>query len=50
MNALGDDHVSFSATALALSPCGHYLLVSTEGPRIIMFRVKGVSTTASDLK
>jgi len=41
MNAMGDDHVSFSASHLAVSPCKRYLLVSTDGSRIIMFRVKG---------
>ena len=41
MNAMGDDHVSFSASHLAASPCKKYLLVSTEGSRIIMFRVQG---------
>ena len=41
MNAMGDDHVSFSASHLAVSPCQQYLLVSTDGSRIIMFRVKG---------
>ena len=41
MNALGDDHVSFSASHLAASPCGEYLLVSTDGPRIVMFRIAG---------
>ena len=43
MNAMGDDHVSFSASHLAASPCKKYLLVSTEGSRIIMFRVQGMS-------
>ena len=46
MNALGDDHVSFSASHLAASPCKKYLLVSTEGSRIIMFRVQGTSAQA----
>jgi len=41
MNAMGDDHVSFSASHLAVSPCQRYLLVSTDGSRIIMFRLKG---------
>ena len=41
MNAMGDDHVSFSASHLAVSPCRRFLLVSTDGSRIIMFRVKG---------
>ena len=43
MNAMGDDHVSFSASHLAASPCNKYLLVSTEGSRIIMFRIKGTA-------
>ena len=39
MNAQGDDHVSFSAAHLALR--GKYLLVSTDGPRIIMYDTEG---------
>lgn len=31
MNEAGDDHVSFSAKQLALSPCGSYLLVGDRG-------------------
>ena len=41
MNAMGDDHVSFSASHLALSPDQKYLLVSTDGPRLLMLRVRG---------
>ncbi len=41
MNAQGDDHVSFSAAHLALQ--GQYLLVSTDGPRIIMYNITGES-------
>ena len=41
MNAQGDDHVSFSAAHLALQ--GQYLLVSTDGPRIIMYNITGAS-------
>lgn len=41
MNALGDDHVSFTATQLRLSPDKCFLLVSTDGPRLIMFRTSG---------
>ena len=37
-----DDHVSFYGSHLALSPCGKLLLVSTEGARLIIFRVKGI--------
>jgi len=37
MNAQGDSHVSFVAKHLARSPCARYLLVSTDGGRIIMF-------------
>ena len=44
MNAMGDDHVSFSASHLAVSPCKRYLLVSTDGSRIIMFRTRGDTT------
>ncbi|MEW5315289.1 MAG: hypothetical protein WDW38_006729 [Sanguina aurantia] len=32
-----DTHLSFSAVQLALSHCGHYLLVSTDSPRILVF-------------
>jgi hypothetical protein len=42
MNASGDDHVSFTASHLSLSPCGKYLLVSSDGARIIMYRVAGL--------
>ncbi|DBB06686.1 TPA: hypothetical protein ACH3X1_012194 [Trebouxia sp. C0004] len=45
MNARGDDHVSFSASHLAVSPCQRYLLVSTDGSRIIMFRLKDWTQT-----
>ena len=41
MNAMGDDHVSFTASHLALSPCGKYILISTDGARIIMMAVSG---------
>ena len=41
MNAQGDYHVSFTASHLALSPCGKYILVSTDGARIIMFKIAG---------
>lgn len=41
MNALGDDHVSFSARQLAASPDGRLLLVSTDGPRILLLRTQG---------
>lgn len=44
MNAQGDDHVSFSAAHLALQ--GQYLLVSTDGPRIIMYNITGDSPGA----
>ena len=41
MNALGDDHVSFSARQLAVSPDQRFLLVSTDSPRILLFRREG---------
>ena len=41
MNAQCDNHVSFTASHLAVSPCGKYILVSTDGARIIMFNVAG---------
>eukprot|EP00884_Botryococcus_braunii_P021127 jgi/Botrbrau1/7699/Bobra.0159s0136.1 len=47
MNALGDDHVSFSATQLRRSPCGRFLLVSSDGPRLIMFRLSDWSQARS---
>ena len=47
LNARGDDHVSFYASHLALSPCTQYLLVSTEGPRLLLLRVKGKSQPTS---
>jgi hypothetical protein len=39
MNERGDDHLSFYAAALAVSPCGRYLLAATEGPRVLVLRV-----------
>ena len=36
-----DDHVSFSATHLAVSPNGKMLAVSTDGPRIVIYRIEG---------
>ncbi len=42
LNATGDDHVSFTAAHLALSPCGSYLLISTDGARIIMMAIAGM--------
>jgi len=35
-----DDHVSFSATHLAVSPNGKMLAVSTDGPRIVIYRIE----------
>lgn len=40
MNAAGDDHVSFSATALALSPAGQYLAVVTDKARVLVLRTQ----------
>jgi hypothetical protein len=42
-----DDTLSFSATTVAVSPCGSFLLVSTDGPRMMVFRTRGASTTMS---
>jgi COMPASS component SWD3 len=39
MNELGDDHVSFTAMDLAVSPCNRMLLVATDRPRLILFRL-----------
>ena len=41
MNALGDDHVSFSAAHLAASPCGRLLLVSGDNGRLVVFETAG---------
>ncbi|KAG2493658.1 hypothetical protein HYH03_008173 [Edaphochlamys debaryana] len=38
MNEAGDDHVSFSAKQLLPSPCGRYLLVLTDSPRLLVMR------------
>lgn len=35
-----DDTLSFAATNLAVSPCGNFLLVSTDGPRLMVFRTR----------
>jgi len=35
-----DEHLSFSATTLNLSPDGSFLLASTDGPRIMVLRVR----------
>ncbi|KAL4426975.1 hypothetical protein ABPG77_009536 [Micractinium sp. CCAP 211/92] len=37
----GDDHVSFSAAHLALSPCGHMLLVSADNGRLVLYERAG---------
>lgn len=41
MNALGDDHVSFSAAHLAASPCGRLLLVSGDNGRLVLYETGG---------
>ena len=41
LNTQGDEHLSFSASHLALSPNGKYLLISTDTPRIIMYKLSG---------
>jgi len=41
MNATGDDHVSFSAVHLALSPCGRLLLVSADNGRLVIYERAG---------
>ena len=41
MNALGDDHVSFSAAHLAASPCGRLLLVSGDNGRLVVYATAG---------
>jgi WD40 repeat protein len=39
LNETGDDHVSFTAIDVASSPCGQFLLVSTDHHRLIMLAV-----------
>jgi WD40 repeat protein len=39
LNETGDDHVSFTAIDIASSPCGQFLLVSTDKHRLIMLAV-----------
>ena len=46
MNALGDDHVSFSAAHLALSPTGDLLLVSTDTGRLVLWDLAGACVRA----
>lgn len=41
LNPLGDEHIGFVVTQLALSPDGRMLAVSTDGPRILVLRVAG---------
>lgn len=38
LNASGDDHVSFFARHLVPSPCGRFLLVSTDTGRLLVLR------------
>jgi hypothetical protein len=40
MNAQGDSHLSFIAKHLTASPGQQYLLISTDGGRIIMMNTK----------
>eukprot|EP01025_Chloroclados_australasicus_P065724 TRINITY_DN8958_c1_g1_i1.p1 TRINITY_DN8958_c1_g1~~TRINITY_DN8958_c1_g1_i1.p1 ORF type:complete len:342 (+),score=33.93 TRINITY_DN8958_c1_g1_i1:85-1026(+) len=40
MNSFQDDHVSFYAMTLNPSPCGRFLLVSTNLARIIIYRIE----------
>lgn len=44
-----DDTLSFAATTVAVSPCGNFLLVSTDGPRIMVFRIRGAATALMNL-
>ena len=43
-----DDHVSFSATHLAESPNGKMLAVSTDGPRIVIYRIESAVVYVRD--
>lgn len=47
MNEAGDDHVSFYAMQLQQSPCGRFLLVATEGPRLLVLRIPASISAAS---
>eukprot|EP00198_Chlamydomonas_reinhardtii_P000165 XP_001689500.1 predicted protein [Chlamydomonas reinhardtii] len=38
MNEAGDDHVSFTPKQLLPSPCGRFLLVCTDTPRLLVLR------------
>ena len=49
MNALGDEHVSFSARQLDISPDGKHLLVSTDSPRILLLRIQGDTMSSTTL-
>eukprot|EP00898_Chlorokybus_atmophyticus_P006853 jgi/Chlat1/7169/Chrsp57S06833 len=40
MNANNDEHVSFNVSDISVSPDGHLLLVSTDGPRMILFTIQ----------
>jgi WD40 repeat protein len=41
LNAAGDEHVSFSALHLALSPCGRLLLVSADNGQMLVYERNG---------
>ncbi|KAI3436853.1 hypothetical protein D9Q98_006263 [Chlorella vulgaris] len=47
MNARGDDHVSFSAAHLALSPCARLVLVSADNGRLLVYERQGWSLLRS---
>lgn len=49
LNALKDNHVSFSARQLQVSPDSKYLLVSTDTSRIVLLRIKGDFELALDI-
>lgn len=49
MNQLGDDHISFTASHLSVSPNGKYLLVSTDGARILLLRISNWSHLSTQI-
>lgn len=50
LNALGDEYVSFYCAALAVSLCGHMLLVATDQPRVLLLQVGAAGSTVDAWK
>ena len=40
MNSNGDDHVSFTALDLSVSPSGNHILIATDKDRLILYRTE----------